>query len=104
MRLGRGVHIGVAEPFKVREHRHARLVLHPLDQPHNLIALASYSSRRLHVLLDWSDLHHGDFELLQAAVSYGDRALRLFWRYMGMPTEQVSKFENAFAKAIAADS
>jgi membrane protein DedA with SNARE-associated domain len=30
---------------------------------------------------------------------YGDRALRLFWRYMGMPAEQVSKFENAFAKA-----
>lgn len=30
---------------------------------------------------------------------YGDRALRWFWRYLGMPQEQVSKFENAFAKA-----
>lgn len=30
---------------------------------------------------------------------YGDRALRWFWRYLGMPTEQVGKFEKAFAKA-----
>lgn len=30
---------------------------------------------------------------------YGDQALRWFWRYLGMPQEQVSKFENAFAKA-----
>lgn len=30
---------------------------------------------------------------------YGDRALRWFWRYLGMPQEQVSKFEAAFAKA-----
>jgi len=44
-----------------------------------LIALASFCSHRLHVLLDWSDLHHGDFELLQAAVSYGGRALPVAW-------------------------
>lgn len=30
---------------------------------------------------------------------YGDRALRWFWRYLGMPQEQVGKFEQAFAKA-----
>lgn len=31
--------------------------------------------------------------------AYGDRALRLFWKYLGMPTEQVSRFEKAFASA-----
>ena len=31
--------------------------------------------------------------------AYGDRALRWFWRFMGMPQEQVTKFEQAFAKA-----
>jgi hypothetical protein len=45
----------------------------------SLIALACWSSRRLHVLLDWSDLHHGDLEVLSAAVSYGGRALPIAW-------------------------
>ena len=31
--------------------------------------------------------------------AYGDRALRWFWRFMGMPQEQVAKFETNFAKA-----
>lgn len=31
--------------------------------------------------------------------AYGDRALRWFWKFMGMPQEQVGKFEQAFAKA-----
>ena len=31
--------------------------------------------------------------------AYGDRALRWFWRFLGMPQEQVSKFETGFAKA-----
>ena len=31
--------------------------------------------------------------------AYGDRALRWFWRYLGMPQEQVTKFEQAFARA-----
>ncbi len=31
--------------------------------------------------------------------SYGDRALRWFWRYLGMPQEQVTKFEQTFARA-----
>ena len=31
--------------------------------------------------------------------AYGDRALRWFWKFMGMPQEQVGKFEHAFAKA-----
>ncbi len=31
--------------------------------------------------------------------AYGDRALRWFWRYLGMPQEQVGRFEGAFAKA-----
>jgi len=31
--------------------------------------------------------------------AYGDQALRWFWKFLGMPTEQVTKFENAFANA-----
>lgn len=31
--------------------------------------------------------------------AYGDRALRWFWRFLGMPQEQVSKFEQSFAQA-----
>ena len=30
---------------------------------------------------------------------YGDQALRWFWRFLGMPVEQVSKFEKAFDNA-----
>ena len=30
---------------------------------------------------------------------YGDQALRWFWRFLGMPPEQVSKFEKAFDNA-----
>ena len=30
---------------------------------------------------------------------YGDRALRWFWRFLGMPQEQVAKFEQQIAKA-----
>jgi hypothetical protein len=30
---------------------------------------------------------------------YGDRALRWFWRFLGMPQEQVAKFEQSVAKA-----
>ena len=31
--------------------------------------------------------------------AYGDRALRWFWRFLGMPQEQVAKFESNFARA-----
>jgi len=31
--------------------------------------------------------------------AYGDRALRWFWKFMGMPQQQVAKFEQSFAKA-----
>ncbi|MEI7547925.1 MAG: hypothetical protein WCK21_07695 [Actinomycetota bacterium] len=31
--------------------------------------------------------------------AYGDRALRWFWKFLGMPAEQVTKFETAFARA-----
>jgi len=31
--------------------------------------------------------------------AYGDRALRWFWKFMGMPQEQVAKFEQSFANA-----
>ena len=31
--------------------------------------------------------------------AYGDRALRWFWRFLGMPQEQVSKFEQSFERA-----
>jgi membrane protein DedA with SNARE-associated domain len=30
---------------------------------------------------------------------YGDRALRWFWRFLGMPQEQVARFEQQIAKA-----
>jgi membrane protein DedA with SNARE-associated domain len=30
---------------------------------------------------------------------YGDRALRWFWRFLGMPQEQVAKFEQQIARA-----
>ena len=30
---------------------------------------------------------------------YGDRALRWFWRFLGMPQEQVAKFEEQIARA-----
>jgi hypothetical protein len=44
-----------------------------------LMVLACRSSGRLYVLLDWSDLHHDDLEVLQAAVSYGGRSLPIAW-------------------------
>ena len=31
--------------------------------------------------------------------AYGDQALRWFWKFLGMPAEQVTKFETAFARA-----
>ena len=31
--------------------------------------------------------------------AYGDRALRWFWKFMGMPQQQVAKFEQSFARA-----
>lgn len=31
--------------------------------------------------------------------AYGDRALRWFWKFMGMPQAQVAKFEQSFARA-----
>jgi len=31
--------------------------------------------------------------------AYGDQALRWFWKFLGMPTEQVTKFEKAFDNA-----
>lgn len=54
--------------------------------------------------LTWAFI--GTVRILIAAIvchligrEYGDRALRWFWRYLGMPQEQVGKFENAFARA-----
>lgn len=48
----------------------------------------------------------GFVRLLAAAIvchmigrCYGDRALRWFWRFLGMPQEQVAKFEQQVAKA-----
>lgn len=80
------------------------------DHPAVLIAL---SARNRHLMLTVpSDL--GPFAwtliatarlLLSAVVchyigrAYGDRALRWFWRFLGMPQEQVAKFEQSFAQA-----
>ena len=54
----------------------------------------------------WTWAIVGALRLTAAAVvchflgrAYGDRALRWFWRYLGMPQEQVGKFEGSFAKA-----
>lgn len=44
-----------------------------------LCALAAHQKPRLFVLLDWTDLHHDQFETLVAAVSYGGRALPIAW-------------------------
>lgn len=80
------------------------------DHPGALLAL---SSRNRHLVLTVpTDLHWtawaaiGAARLTLSAVvchllgrAYGDRALRWFWRYLGMPPEQVTKFENSFARA-----
>ena len=54
----------------------------------------------------WTWAALGALRLTLAAVvchllgrAYGDRALRWFWRYLGMPQEQVTKFEQSFARA-----
>jgi hypothetical protein len=44
-----------------------------------LMALASCASKRLYVFIDWTDLHHHGFEVLQAAVSFGGRSLPIAW-------------------------
>lgn len=80
------------------------------DHPGALLAL---SPRNRHLVLTVpTDLHWtawaaiGAARLALSAVvchllgrAYGDRALRWFWRYLGMPPEQVTKFEDGFARA-----
>lgn len=80
------------------------------DHPGVLIAL---SARNRHLMLTVpSDLGPlawaliATLRLLLSAVvchyigrAYGDRALRWFWRFLGMPQEQVAKFEQSFAQA-----
>ncbi|MCB0957592.1 MAG: hypothetical protein H6513_02865 [Acidimicrobiaceae bacterium] len=80
------------------------------DHPGALLAL---SARNRHLVLTVpTDLHWtawaaiGAARLALSAVvchllgrAYGDRALRWFWRYLGMPPEQVAKFEDGFARA-----
>ena len=83
-----------------------------LDDEHPLQLLMLSSRNRYLVLavpsvsspLAWAVV--GTLRLLVAAVvchmigrCYGDRALRWFWRFLGMPQEQVAKFEQSVAKA-----
>lgn len=84
-----------------------------LDAEHPLKLLALSSRNRYLVLtvpalsdsfLQWAVV--GTLRLGAAAVvchmigrCYGDRALRWFWRFLGMPQEQVAKFEQQVAKA-----
>ncbi len=83
-----------------------------LDDEHPLQLLMLSSRNRYLVLtvpsvsspLAWALI--GALRLLLAAVVchmigrvYGDRALRWFWRFLGMPQEQVAKFEQQIAKA-----
>lgn len=80
------------------------------DHPGVLLAL---SSRNRHLVLTvQSDLGYAAWAAIAAvritlsAVvchylgrAYGDRALRWFWRFLGMPPETVARFEQQFAKA-----
>jgi len=84
-----------------------------LESEHPLKLLALSSRNRYLVLtvpalsdsfLQWAVV--GALRLAAAAVvchmigrCYGDRALRWFWRFLGMPQEQVAKFEQQVAKA-----
>ena len=76
-------------------------------------ALLALSSRNRHLVLTvpsdlgwpaWAAI--GGARIALSAIvchllgrAYGDLALRWFWRYLGMPPEQVTKFETGFAKA-----
>lgn len=80
------------------------------DRPGLLLAL---SSRNRHLVLTvpsdlglptWATI--ATLRLVTSAVvchyigrAYGDRALRWFWRYLGMPSEQVDRFEKGFTDA-----
>lgn len=84
-----------------------------LESEHPLKLLALSSRNRYLVLtvpalsnspLQWALV--GAVRLAAAAIvchmigrCYGDRALRWFWRFLGMPQEQVAKFEQQIAKA-----
>ncbi len=83
-----------------------------LDDEHPLQLLMLSSRNRYLVLavpsvsspLAWAFV--GALRLAVAAVvchmigrCYGDRALRWFWRFLGMPQEQVAKFEQSVARA-----
>lgn len=83
-----------------------------LDDEHPLQLLMLSARNRYLVLtvpsvsspLAWALV--GALRLLLAAVVchmigrvYGDRALRWFWKFLGMPQEQVAKFEQQIAKA-----
>lgn len=80
------------------------------DHPLRLLAL---SSRNRYLILarpevdgPWTWALIATIRLLAAAVvchaigrCYGDRALRWFWRFLGMPPEQVARFEQQVDKA-----
>lgn len=80
------------------------------DHPALLIAL---SARNRHLVLTqpsglapWAWAGIAALRLSLSAVvchylgrAYGDRALRWFYRYLGMPAEQVDKFERGFSDA-----
>jgi hypothetical protein len=115
--LMRGGRLGVAEigrhlPSKTTDKHNIKAVDRFLSNEKvdlsalwvQLLALASHASGRLHVLLDWSDLHHGDFELLQAAVSYGGRALPVAWTVSrkGHYGRSRNVFENNFCRILKA--
>lgn len=84
-----------------------------LESEHPLKLLALSSRNRYLVLtvpalssspLQWAIV--GALRLMAAAIvchmigrCYGDRALRWFWRFLGMPQEQVAKFEQQVARA-----
>ena len=88
------------------------VMLSSLVDDHPALLLALSSSNRHLVLTQPSDLAPwawaliGALRLSLSAVvchylgrSYGDRALRWFYRYLGMPAEQVDKFERGVSDA-----
>lgn len=67
-----------------------------------LLWLASHASKRLYVFIDWSDLHHNGFEVLQAAVSYGGRSLPVAWTTArkGQYARSRNKLESQFCRLL----
>lgn len=86
-------------------------IITSLAKDHPLL-LISMSARNRNIVLTapslpvWQWMLAAGLRLAASAIvchmigrCYGDRALKWFWRFLGMPQEQVAKFEQSVAKA-----